>query len=66
MSENGSTATLCLYGNTGCGKTSLIVKVLDFFGSNFHTVRKVYLNCMNMLNTGQIYGTILSGLFGLR
>jgi len=46
-SENGASSPLCIYGNTGCGKTSLIMKVLDFFKEKFSKVNVVYLNCMH-------------------
>jgi len=31
MAENGTTTPICLHGNTGCGKTSLIAKIAQFF-----------------------------------
>ena len=31
ISENGNSTPLGIFGNTGCGKTSLITKVSNFF-----------------------------------
>lgn len=66
MSENGTTTPLCLHGNTGCGKTSLITKVMDFFSSNSKTVSVAYLNCMSMWSANHVYYGILSRLYGVK
>ncbi len=66
MSENGTTTPLCLHGNTGCGKTSLITKVMNFFKSNSRTVSVAYLNCMSMWSPTQVYNGILNQLYGAK
>jgi hypothetical protein len=65
LSENGTTTPLCLHGNTGCGKTSLITKVMAFFQENFRTVKVAYINCMSMWSATHVYTGILSTLFGV-
>ncbi len=66
MAENGSSSPLCLHGNTGCGKTSMILKILEFFKSNSKTLSVAYLNCMSMWSTNHVYSGILSKLFGYK
>ena len=66
MSENGTTTPLCLHGNTGCGKTSLITKIMNFFKNNSRTVSVAYFNCMSMWSPTQVYTGILSQLYGVK
>ena len=65
VSENGNSTPLCLHGNTGCGKTSLIKKVMDFFQGHFASVKGAYINCMTMWSVTHVYSAILSTLFSI-
>jgi len=59
MSENGASSPICLHGNTGCGKTSLVTGILDFFAKNIETVSVAYMNCMSMWSSQHVFGGIL-------
>ena len=62
----GDKSPLCLHGNTGCGKTSLILQILKHLSEEYPEFECAYLNCMSVWSVKHIYSFMLERFFERR